>query len=124
MFQIDSMAITEEHLQHTNDPMLAFTFALRVPETKRQWPKRLKVFFDFLDLEGATTIEEQADQFVVKAKQNFKWAHETFIRFISYQLERIKQGEIAESTLPNYYKAAKLFCEMNDISLNWNKIRI
>ena len=117
------MAVPEEHLQQTYNPMLVFTFALRAPETKRQWPKRLKVFFDFLDLEDATTIEEQADRFVVKAKQNFKWAHEAFIRFISYQLERIKQGEIAESTLPNYYKAAKLFCEMNDIPLNWNKKR-
>jgi len=117
------MVLIEEQLGKNNNPMLAFTFALRASETKRQWPKRLKIFFDFLNLEDATTIEEQANQFVIKAKQNLQWAHETFIQFISFQLERIKQGEISESTLPNYYKAAKLFCEMNDILLNWNKIR-
>lgn len=117
------MALIEDQLGKNNNPMLAFTFALRASETKRQWPKRLKIFFDFLNLEDATTIEEQANQFVIKAKQNLQWAHETFIQFISFQLERIKQGEISESTLPNYYKAAKLFCEMNDILLNWNKIR-
>jgi hypothetical protein len=46
-----------------------------------------------------------------------------FNRFISFQHRRVRQGEISESTTPNYYKAAKLFCEMNDIPLNWNKIR-
>jgi hypothetical protein len=54
--------IEEEQQQQNEDPMLAFTYALRAPETKRQWPKRLKIFFDFLNLEGgdALTVEEQA----------------------------------------------------------------
>jgi hypothetical protein len=34
----------------------------------------------------------------------------------------VAAGEIAESTISNYYKAAKLFCEMNDLTLNWKKI--
>jgi hypothetical protein len=42
--------------------------------------------------------------------------------FIEYQKERVTKGEIAESTITNYYKATKLFCVMNDISLNWKKI--
>jgi len=41
------MALIEEQLGKNNNPMLAFTFALRASETKRQWPKRLKIFFDF-----------------------------------------------------------------------------
>lgn len=39
-----------------------------------------------------------------------------------YQIERSKKGEIAESTISNYYKATKLFCEMNELSINWGKI--
>ena len=50
--------------------MLAFTYA---HETKRQWPKRFKIFFDFLNLEGAATVEQQAKQFVIKARQNSQW---------------------------------------------------
>ena len=32
------------------------------------------------------------------------------------------QKRVAESTLRNYYKPIKLFCEMNDIVLSWKKI--
>ena len=42
--------------------------------------------------------------------------------FIEFQKERVARGEIAESTITNYYKATKLFCVMNDLLLNWKKI--
>ncbi|MGA9154620.1 MAG: hypothetical protein WBZ36_28895, partial [Candidatus Nitrosopolaris sp.] len=32
-----------------------------------------------------------------------------------YQNDRANRGEISVSTIPNYYRATKLFCEMNDI---------
>jgi hypothetical protein len=38
--------------------------------------------------------------------------------FIALQNERAKRKEIAEWTIPNYYKAFKLFCEINDLSLS------
>jgi len=44
------------------------------------------------------------------------------IRFINFQKERVTNSEITESTLRNYYKPIKLFCEMNDIQLAWKKI--
>jgi integrase len=47
---------------------------------------------------------------------------EKIIEFISYQLQRSKKGEISLSTIPNYMKAMKLFCEMNDIHVSWRKI--
>ena len=34
-----------------------------------------------------------------------------------------KRDEISESTISNYYKATKLFCEMNNLTLNWKIIR-
>lgn len=34
-----------------DDPLQQFTFALRAPETKRQYPRRLKVFMDFVRFE-------------------------------------------------------------------------
>jgi len=39
-----------------------------------------------------------------------------------HQKERAEKGDISESTVPNFYKPIKLFCEMNDIVLNWRKI--
>ena len=44
------------------------------------------------------------------------------IGFISYQVQRAQNGEISLSTIPNYLKAMKLFCEMNDIHISWKKI--
>jgi hypothetical protein len=37
------------------DPLLHFTYALRAPETRRQYPKRLKVFMDFIKIKGDLT---------------------------------------------------------------------
>ena len=60
--------------------------------------------------------------FLRNAKQNPEWVQNNLIQFISYQNDRAKRGEISVSTIPNYYRATKLFCEMNDIDLGWKKI--
>lgn len=78
------------------------------------------MLFDFLAL--SEPLEKQALEFVKRARADSRWAYDSFIRFISYQKQRVAEGEIAESTISNYYKAAKLFCEMNDLTLNWKKI--
>jgi hypothetical protein len=72
-------------------------YALKAPETKRQWPRRLKVFFDFLKLEEP--IEEQAKQFLIRTKQNYQRAQDNLLRFMTFQQERVKQGKISESVL-------------------------
>ena len=45
------------------------------------------------------------------------------MQFVGFQIERVKRGDISESTISNYYKATKLFCEMNNLTLNWKRIR-
>ena len=105
--------------EEERDPMTVFAYALKAPETRRQYPRRFKIFLDFLKLNGA--IQDQAKQFLFKARQNPSWAESTFMKFIDYQKERSIRREISESTISNYYKATKLFCEMNDLTLNWKK---
>jgi hypothetical protein len=78
------------------------------------------MFLDFLGFGG--TLEEQAKEFLRNAKQNPEWVQNSLIQFISYQNDRAKCGDISVSTIPNYYRATKLFCEMNDIVLGWKKI--
>jgi hypothetical protein len=79
------LAVIEEVQQQ--DPMTIFLYALKAPETRRQWPRRLKVFLDFLKLEGIT-MEERAKQFMIKARQNPQWAQDNLIKFIAFQIER------------------------------------
>jgi hypothetical protein len=101
-----------------------FLFALKAPESRRQYPRRLKFFFDF-GLDKDLVLERQADLFIEKTnkqKNGIQWATQYFIQFLNYQKERVQRGDISQSTIPNYYKAAKLFCVMNDLILNWEKI--
>lgn len=102
------------------DPLTVFMYALKAPESKRQYPKRFKMFLDFLKIPG--DLDSQAKKFLSEAKVNPKWAQDSFMRFIMYQIERAKSGKIAESTISNYYKATKLFCEMNELPINWRRI--
>ena len=44
------------------------------------------------------------------------------MEFAQYQKQRAQKGEISESTIPNYFKAVKIFCVMNDIIINWQKL--
>ena len=108
-------------IEHPTNPLSQFFYALKAPETKRQWPNRLKVVFDFLGFSG--NLDEQAKQFVTLCKEgDAALVLDKIIGFISYQVQRAQKGEISLSTIPNYLKAMKLFCEMNDIQVSWKKI--
>jgi len=56
----------------SNDPMSVFLYALKAPESRRQYPRRLKVFLDFLKLDG--DLAQQARYFLVKVKED--WSYE------------------------------------------------
>jgi len=104
------------------DPMSVFMYAPRTPESRRQDPRRFKVFLDYLGLEGS--IDDQAKQFVLKTRNDPKWFHLSLMNFVVFQKERVERKEISEGTIGNYYKAIKLFCEMNfdQPLINWKKI--
>jgi hypothetical protein len=96
-----------------------FLYSIRANETRRQYTSKLKAFFDFRGLKG--TLEKQAAQSLREPVKDSDWALNTVIRFVNFQREEL-QKRVTESTLRNYYKPIKLFCEMNDIGLGWKKI--
>ena len=98
------------------DPMDVFRYRLRAPDTKRQYPRRFHYFLNFLKLPA--TLDEQAKQFIIKAKENPTWVQQSLISFVQFQKDRVSKGEICDSIITNYYKATKLFCIMNDLVLN------
>ncbi|MFZ0893662.1 MAG: hypothetical protein WAZ77_04085, partial [Candidatus Nitrosopolaris sp.] len=109
------MAVIEEQ-----NPMASFLYALKAPESRRQYPRRFKMFLDFVNIQG--TLEEQAKQFVIQAREEQKWAQDNIMRFLEFHKERVRRKEIAPGTVINYYRATKLFCEMNDLAITWKKI--
>ena len=61
------------------NPLTVFEYALRSPESKRQYPKRLKVFLDFLKLSG--DLEAQTINFVSRAQNDPKWAQDSLMKY-------------------------------------------
>jgi hypothetical protein len=78
------------------------------------------ILFGFL--KNARNIRRPTKQFISNARIDPQWAQQSLMSFIEFQKERVARGEIAESTITNYYKTTKLFCVMNDLLLNWKKI--
>lgn len=79
------------------------------------------MLFDFLGL--PSPLEEQAAEFLERAKQNAQWCQDSIIVFLDFHKQRVGRKELATGTLKNYYRAAKLFCEMNDLTaINWKRI--
>jgi hypothetical protein len=103
------------------DPMASFVYALKAAETQRQYPRRFQTFLDFLGYKG--TLPDQAKLFLTNARKNAQWAEAELMRFITFQRKRVESREIVGSTIRNYIKATKLFCQMNDLVLNWDKVR-
>lgn len=98
-----------------NHPLSLFISMLSSSESIRQYPQRLKTFFDFLKIDG--DIKEQALSFVNTYKHDKNGELEKqLIMFARYQKERVNNREISPSTVPNYFKAVKLFCQANRLS--------
>ncbi len=95
---------------------------MKSPVTKQKYQKRLEMFFDFSQIEG-TTIEEKGMVFVNKSKkEGNSWTFNAILKFMQSLLERLNRKELTGSTVRNYLKSIKLFCEIADIQITWKKI--
>ena len=107
--------MTRRKLPHLEgESVKIFREAVRAEETWLQYERR---FWRFLDWLGETP-----DSFLERSKADKNWATVKVIDYIVLQKQRVKKGEISESSVANFKKPVKLFLEMNDVSLNWKKI--
>ncbi len=110
-----------DHIYENTDlsPYQKFIYALRAPESKRQYPKRLQRFLDYLKVNGLT-IEEKSNLFYKLTEERGRnWLEGELIKFFTFQNKRAELKEISPETIKNYLKPVKLFCEMNGIIVNW-----
>jgi hypothetical protein len=102
------LSISEEIARN---PLDSFMYALKSSEARRQYPKKLKMFFDFLKL--PSSLESQAEGFLNKSRNNVQWSEDRLMRFLDSHKEMVIRKELAAGTLKNYYRAAKLFFQSN-----------
>lgn len=79
-----------------SDPMAAFTYALKASESKRQYPRRFKIFLDYLNLKG--TLVEQAEQFYLKASKDPLWCEQNLMAFVEYEKGRATETNDIHTT--------------------------
>jgi integrase len=106
-----------------NDAYSLFVYAMRSSTTKDTYLRRLRIFFNHIQLLSPNEpMEVRCNHFADKARSDPKWAFVKIIEFLQFQKERVENGEISPATLRNFVKAIKLFCEMTDIDIKWKKI--
>ncbi|MGD9674648.1 MAG: hypothetical protein AB7U98_14360 [Candidatus Nitrosocosmicus sp.] len=106
----------------TRTPFFKFSYAISSEQTKEYYFRKLKVFLEYLDIpkepfeDGVNTLYDQIQE------KGIDWFTESLIDFIVDFKQRVTNREITAGTLRNYYKPIKLFCDMNNILLNWKLI--
>ena len=108
-------------MEHTSSPLSLFMFALKAPDTRRQYPARLKRFLDFSQISGRD-LEQQCQNFVKNATQDSRYVFGLIVQFLESLNDKARKKVIEFGTVANYCKSIKLFCEMNSINLNWRLI--
>lgn len=112
----------EERSENESDPYFIFLYAIRSEITKDYYLRRLRIFFNHLNLLPDRTMKERCNEFASKGLKDPKWALHGIIRFMQFQRERVEREELTAATLRNFLKAIRLFCEMSDIPIAWKKI--
>ncbi len=104
-----------------SDPGELYIYAIKAPATKSKYCQRLRAYLEFL---GYTqdSIEDKARAFAAKARTDSNYAFSSLLRFFQMQRKRIERKEITVGTVRNYAKAIKLFYEMSDLTVAWQKI--
>ncbi len=89
------------------EPFLLYINAIRSGETREKYQRRLKIFFDFIQLPNLT-FQERCNIFVKNSKKNPNFALNNSFRFVVLQKSRLERKEIMVSTIYNYLKPIKL----------------
>jgi hypothetical protein len=66
-----------------DDSLSMFMYGLRAKESRRQYPRRLKVFMDYCGLVGS--LEKQAKELLLRVRDNNIWIQSMLIKFIEFQ---------------------------------------
>jgi hypothetical protein len=67
-------------------------------------------------------MDKRCNSFAYRARKDSNWAFSNILKFLYSQKERVEKKEITASTLRNYVKTIKMFCEVTDIIIQWKKI--
>lgn len=104
-------------------PFSKFEYAISSVQTKEYYHRNLEKFLMFLDINSSEDLELGVNLlYDLIKKEGTEWFSDCLEDYISFLKNKVNSKQISAGTLRNYYKPVKLFCDMNDILLNWKRI--
>jgi hypothetical protein len=87
-------------------------YALRKcsPFTREQYEERLKIFFNFAEIEGSN-LEEQGRNFLQVLEKDTELANDLVMSYMEHLRERVEKGEITAGTAKTMYTPIHRFTE-------------
>ena len=91
------MKIREQSLEESNAYSL-FVYAIRSQVTRDYYLRRLRIFFNHINLEPDKTMEQRCNYFGDEATNDPTWAFNCIVRFLQFQKERVEKEQITGAT--------------------------
>ena len=67
-------------------------YALKSSEARRQYPRRLKLFFDYVGLRG--TLNEQEIEFLKRLKEDSNSQQDNLLRFLTFTRRELDERNL------------------------------
>ncbi|MDW0177376.1 MAG: hypothetical protein QOK80_02090 [Nitrososphaeraceae archaeon] len=120
-----ALQIQTQHNKHRqHDAFSRFLYGIKSDETRRSYVSKLEFFFDFYKIEGNDIREKSKNflEYTKKGKNITQKVTDLVLNYMYFHIQRAQKKEISRGTIRNFYKPIKLFCEMNNVVLNWKII--
>ncbi len=119
-----ALQIQTQHNEHHQDAFSRFLYGIKSDETRRSYVSKLEFFFDFYKIEGNDIREKSKNflEYTKKGKNITQKVTDLVLNYMYFHIQRAQKKEISRGTVRNFYKPIKLFCEMNNVVLNWKII--
>ena len=92
-------------IEGESDAYSLFVYAVRSQVTRDYYLRRLRIFFNAINLIPDGTMEERCNMFAAKGINDPNWAFHFIVKFLQFQRERVEKEEITGATLRNFIKA-------------------
>ncbi len=92
----------------TSNAYSLFVYAVRSPLTRDYYVRRLRIFFNHINLLPNKTMEVRCNTFALQGVKDPNWAFNSITDFLQFQKGRVQRGEITGATLRNFVKSIKL----------------
>jgi hypothetical protein len=76
-----------------------FIYAIRSPLTRDYYLRRLRIFFNHINLLPNETMENRCNFFATRGIKDPNWACNSIIKFLQFQKERVQKEEITGATV-------------------------